>query len=447
MVAQQDSSSGTSDGGTGTSDGSTDLARPAGAWARVVGEGYNANLVASAPGGQLLVAGNFVQQIDLGTGPLTTTQVTGGYLGRLTASGSAIQARAIVGGGAASVSAIGVDAGSSVVVAGNFLTSADFGAGPIASRSANDLFVARYAPDGKLVWVRQYGQTGAQYAQGVALGSDGSVALCGIYSGAVDLGGTTLTKGGMFVARYDAAGKLQWVHAMNDGNPNAGGVAIDAKGEVILTGDIYGTTDLGGGPIPHMSRGAFVARYAVDGRLLWAKVHGTAAPAYSVGTGLALDAEGEIVIGGRFFGMVDTGKGTVTSKGETDGFVSRYTADGNLLWTRSFGGTLSDGITAVAVGPQGETWASGHFRQEIDLGEQKLQSAGDLDGLVLKYGRDGQLMQARRFGGPKSDSASSIAVDGSGRPTLTGLFQDTASFDGIVLQTTARWGIFLFQPG
>lgn len=437
--SQQDAASGTSDGGA-------DLAKPAAAWAKAVGEGYNTNLVAYAPGGQILVAGNFASQIDLGTGPLTTTQTTGGYLGRLTASGSALQARAMVGSGAASVGAMSVDPSGGVIVAGNFIAAVDFGAGLVNSRSPDDLFVARYDADGKLVWLRQYGETGSQYAQGVALGPDGSIALCGIYSGSVNLGGTTITKGGMFVARYDAAGKLQWVQVMNDGNPNAGGVAINAQGDVILSGDIYGTTDLGGGPIPLMSRGAFVARYAVDGKLVWAKVHRTSAPAYSVGTALALDAAGDILVGGSFFGRVDTGSGTVTSSGETDGFVSRYAADGNLLWTRNFGGPQSDGVTAVAAGPMGQTWASGHFRQEMDVGGQKLQSAGDLDGLMLQYGRDGLLMQARRIGGPKSDDAASIAVDGSGKPTVTGLFQDTASFDGIVLNTTARWGIFLFQP-
>ena len=121
-------------------------------------------------------------------------------------------------------------------------------------------------------------------------------------------------------------------------------MAVDAAGNIYLTGTFSGSVDFDPGPgtAPLISLGSedvFLAKYSPSGALLWADRIGSN-DAERV-TSLVSDAGGNLFIGGAFQGAADfdPGAGTqfLTSTGGEDGFVAAYSSSGNLTWARRVG--------------------------------------------------------------------------------------------------------------
>ena len=91
-----------------------------------------------------------------------------------------------------------------------------------------------------------------------------------------------------------------------------------------------------------------------------------------------------MVIAGRFFGTVDFRGGTLYSAGQDDIYVAKFNADGEYLWSRSFGSTLSDRGDGAALDASGNTFVTGRFRGSIDFGGGTLTDAGTGDIFIAK---------------------------------------------------------------
>ena len=130
----------------------------------------------------------------------------------------------------------------------------------IAEGNGTDLFLARYAPDGELVWVTRAGgsasypapEPGTSYhdASGgadVAALNDGSAVVTGFFAGRVTFGAnepqqTALESVGgvshtdLFIARYDEQGGLTWaVRAGGPGSDSGNAIAALSHGGVLIT--------------------------------------------------------------------------------------------------------------------------------------------------------------------------------------------------------------------
>src|SRR5262245_60953697 len=62
----------------------------------------------------------------------------------------------------------------------------------LRTAGGEDVFVAKYDASGKLLWVQSAGGTGNDYGTGVAVDDKGNVFITGSYSGTAVIGGTTL---------------------------------------------------------------------------------------------------------------------------------------------------------------------------------------------------------------------------------------------------------------
>jgi hypothetical protein len=80
---------------------------------------------------------------------------------------------------------------------------------------------------------------------------------------------------------------------------------------------------------------------------------------------------GYVFTTGGFHGTADFDPGadtfTLTSAGDSDMFVQKLDAAGNLIWARAMGGTDSDYAASVAVDAQGNVYTTGSFRATADF--------------------------------------------------------------------------------
>ena len=116
--------------------------------------------------------------------------------------------------------------------------------------------------------------------------------------------------------------------------------------------------------------------------------------------GLVVDADGNTVVCGGFYGTLTIGTlPALTSAGQSDLFVAKFAADGTPLWVRSAGGSDFDDALDVAVDGTGRITITGYFQSpSITVGNTTLDLLGNMDILVAQYDANGNAQWAQRFG-------------------------------------------------
>jgi len=299
------------------------------------------------------------------------------------------------------------------------------------------------------VWAKNVGSTGGQESgQSIVADGKGNIFITGYFSGTVDfdpgVGTSNLTSVGsidVYFAKYDTNGNLIWAKSLGGTNQDLGAsLAVDASGNVYITGYFSGTVDFdpGAGTSNLTSAGlddVFFAKYNSNGDLLWAKNIGGSS--FDYGEAIILDNSGNIYLTGFFQNTVDfdPGAGTfnLTSRGGEDIFFAKYDSNGDLVWAKNVGGTDSDRAFSIALDGSGNIYITGRFQGTVDFdpgaGISNLTSIGILDAYFAKYDNDGNLVWAKSIGGNSGDQGRSIVVDNSGNVYLTGSFNNTVDFD------------------
>ena len=171
---------------------------------------------------------------------------------------------------------------------------------------------------------------------------------------------------------------------------------------------------------------------------LWAKSNG--GPNNEMGTSVATDAAGNAYVAGYFQSpSLVFGSFTLTRTGNSNVFLAKYSASGNVLWAVSATGSDSDQPFAVATDPQGNVVVAGYFSSPvITFGGVSLTNAGVEDAFVVKYDLNGNVIWAKRAGGADWDNARALAVDGNGNIYLAGSFRSPSiTFGSFTLTNTA----------
>jgi chitodextrinase len=302
-------------------------------WSRALG-GSSSDMgqaIAVDASGNVLVAGQFASTVDFGGGPLTSAGGYDGFLAKYTTNGAFAWARRVGGASLDTVTGLGIDSSGNPTIVGYFQGTSNFGGANLTSAGASDIFVARYTAAGAHQWSARYGDADDQRAYGAGVDGAGNVAITGYFAGSISFGGPTFTNVGgadIFVAKLSATGAHIWSRAVGaTGTYGAIGesVAIDASGNVVLTGEVSEPTDFGGGGVVPsvVTYDAFVAKYSPTGAYLWA--HRYVSDWDDHGDGIAVDGNGNVITVGDFYQSEDFGGGLMSSPGGTDGFILKLT--------------------------------------------------------------------------------------------------------------------------
>jgi hypothetical protein len=314
-----------------------------------------------------------------------------------------------------------------------------------------DLVLARYSPSLSALWQRRFADSALG---GVVVSAGGDVLLAAGSTGDVDFGGGPLKSAGnasqdVTVARLDASGKHLWSHRWGDAADQfANAVAVDAQGDAILTGGYAGALAIGpGAPLASASAlSIFLAKLDAAGAPIWSKSFGSlTTPA--VGTSVAVDSAGDILLAGYFRGTLDLGGPSLVSQGDADVFVAKLDAAGTPLWSLAFGGTGADRSFSVAVDQAGAVFVAGAFHGLVTFGALppiSSPSLNDLSGFLVKISPSGTPLWVRSQSDPAGMAAGTdqiaydVAVDAEGNAVLTGAATGTTVFDPASPVASAR---------
>lgn len=341
--------------------------------------------VAISSAGNVIVAGTYTGTINFGDGPKNSAGATDIFLASYTSTGVLLWSKSFGGTSVELPPSLALDASGNICLAGGFHNTINFGGGALNSAGLTDAFLAKFSPTGTFIFAKRFGDSADQWANSVAVDPSGNILLTGQFKGTIVFGGPTLTSAGgndIFVAKFDSSGNQLWTKGYGDLADQIGSsIAADGSGNVLVTGSIRGTTDFGGGPIAANGADIFVLKLDPAGNHFASK--GIGGPGDDTGRGIAADSAGNIVLTGDFAQTVDFGGGLVTSAGGTDGFLLRLDPGGAYLCGRTFGDTADDHGNAVARAASGQTLIlGGSFDNTADLGAGPV--AGDM--FVASYG-------------------------------------------------------------
>jgi len=445
------------------------------------------NGIATLSDGSTLTVGRFQATATFGQGePNETTLTAAGYsidifVAKHAPDGSLMWAKRA--GGTELDEGHGIAtllADESAVVTGFFRGTATFGPGEpnettlVSAASSNDIFVAKYAPTGALVWAKRAGGTDFDSGWGIAGLSDGSSLITGSFQGAATFGQgepneTTLTstpyRRDVFVAMYDPDGMLLWAkRAGGTGSDEGFGISALADGSSLVTGYFEGTAVFGPGELNETSltstgsHDVFVANYNPDGSLVWAKRAG--GTGLDEGSGVAALSDGTVFVTGLFSGAATFGLGepneiTLDSAGSYDAFVAQYDIGGSLLWASRAGGASDEAAYGIAAVSDATALVTGLFSGTATFGagepnETTLVAAGSYDIFLARYNTDGTLAWVTAAGGADSEEGFAVATAENGNAFVTGYFRNAAVFGGgeaneTVLSSAGYDDIFVAQ--
>ena len=170
--------------------------------------------------------------------------------------------------------------------------------------------------------------------------------------------------------------------------------------------------------------------------------------------GLAVDSTGNIYVVGPFGPTADFDPGPGVDErvsiGSRDCYLTKYDNDGNMIWTRTWGGELMDSCHAVCVDGSNFLYVAGAFYDTTDFdpgpGIDSHECNGECDAYLAKYDSDGNYIWVRVWGGLAVTAVDGLAFDVIGNIYVAGVFEDTVDFDpgpGIDERTANYRNIFI----
>jgi hypothetical protein len=299
-----------------------------------------------------------------------------------------------------------------------------------------------------LDWAKGLGGTSGDAGNCVAVDNNGNVFTTGYFQGTADFdpgaGALSFTSAGgkdIFINKLDANGDLVWSKQIGGtGEDEGNGIAVDALGNVYVTGAFEGAVDFdpNAGTSTLSAAGQadiFVLKLDGAGNLVWAKCLGGTSADESRAIDVASDFS--VYTTGQFTGTADfdpgAGVSNLISAGGSDIFVNKLDASGNFVWAKQMGGTSTDFGFSLALTAADEVYTTGYFSGTADFDPgasvASIISSGSDDIFISKLDASGNYLWGKNVGGSAADRGYSIATNSGGNAYLTGFFNGTADLD------------------
>ncbi len=352
-----------------------------------------------------------------------------------------------------------LDPDGNLYAAGSFQGTVDFQPGAevialTANPGQHHGVVAKYDPDGKLLWVRQF--VGQNLATGpIAVDAAGQVVVAGNYQGSfIDLNPDPDAEqlhpvGGWqngFVVKLDNNGNFIWgTTPATNSSLSISDIAIAESNRIVLTGAFSGNVSFGSASLgPSAANDIFIWELNSDGQHFWVGTIG--GPGFDGSSSLAATPDGGLVLTGYYGGWqghsidVDPdpqGVHTLPGVGGSDAFIVKLDTQRRLAWAGRISSSNDVGTSwRLAADHTGSVLVSGHFRGLADFvfpsGTISRSSSAFQDAYLLKLDADGNIMWLNTLqGGAPNGQANllHVAVNATGAIYAAGTFFGPFDFD------------------
>jgi len=220
---------------------------------------------------------------------------------------------------------------------------------------------------------------------------------------------------------------------------------VDANGNYYITGIFDENFDADPGPgVTTLTTvngwDIFIIKMDPQLNLVWAKSIGGIS--FDTGEALKIDADGNILISGKFNETVDFDPGPGVANlvepanfsGLSVAYLAKYTSDGEYIYAYSFNGFKESRIRSLDVDAQSNVYFSGTFGGTMDAdpgpGTTTLTSKPNVeDPFFCKFNKAGNLCWAKKIEGGDGYDVFATVVDDQGGFFASGIFYGKTDFD------------------
>jgi hypothetical protein len=206
-------------------------------------------------------------------------------------------------------------------------------------------------------------------------------------------------------------------------------MCLDSLGNVYI-GGYTNSTDFIASSGAHQTiinggQDAFIAKFSATGTLLWSTYFGGDANDFI--TDLKVDKDQNLYIAGTTYsqnGVATAGAYKTTLSGIADGFLSKFSPLGSVIWSTYVGGISSESFEGLCVDVFGDIVVSG-FSNSTDLvfnfpniHQDSIKGTSDI--VILKFNKTGSLIWGTFYGGTANDNMNGICSDAFGNIYIGG---------------------------
>lgn len=346
--------------------------------------------------------------------------------------------------------AITTDDSGNVYVAGQIEYTTDFGTISLASHGIHDFFAGKFGPDGSIKWLRDAGGTGGDVGYGVGVDAlhntycTGEMEKTAYFTPTDSL--TAVASNDIVVIKYSVSGNFLWAKSFGSpGNDKGMAMAVSPAGDVYITGYYSSGIDFDNVHLSHIGVGdVYILKLDANGVVQWAKKGGGTDTDH--GHGIAYNSNGDVYVAGTFTNSATFSGTTIASNHNIrSAFLVKYNSSGGFQWVE-MGGNCCDTteLNCVAVDENGFIYTAGFFNSNTTYGGINLTSAGSSDIIIAKYDPSGNVVWAKRAGGPYEDAANGISVDTINHIIyVTGQIDDHGFFDSHYIGAAGNRDVFI----
>jgi len=282
------------------------------------------------------------------------------------------------------------------IVAGYTLS---FGAG------SSDVYLIKTDANGDTLWTKTYGGTNGEEGLAVQQTIDGGYIVAG-YTGNFGAGSND-----MYLIKTDVNGDTLWTRTYGGGGNDYGyAVQQTTDGGYIVAG--Y-TLSFGAG-----SSDVYLIKTDANGDTLWTKTYGGGVTDYGYAVRQTTDG-----------GYIVSGSTESFGAGWTDVYLIKTDVNGDTLWTKTYGGGVTDYGYAVE-----QTIDGGYIVAGLTLSF----GAGNFDVYLIKTDVNGDTLWTRTYGGGGSDNSRVVDQTTDGGYIVTGLIFSGGWYDMYLIKTDSN---------
>lgn len=265
-----------------------------------------------------------------------------------------------------------------------------------ANKGAYDYWILRLNAAGNLIWKRSFGGNYEDKAHSITATTDGGFAVVG--SSESQDGDVTGNHGrkDLWLLKINGNGDKEWEKSLGGSWDDVGYSVLSLPGGDIMVG---GYTDSEDGDITK-NQGFYdiwLARISNNGSVRWKKTLGGSG-SESI-TAMANTADGGIITTG--FTQSNNGDFAGSGRyGRNDGMVMKLDQHGNKIWHKTVGGSMDESLVAVIATSNGGYAVAGY--SDSKDGNLSL-NRGLADLWVLELNSSGNIIWSKTMGGSHND--------------------------------------------
>ncbi|MBA5628458.1 hypothetical protein [Moheibacter lacus] len=310
-----------------------------------------------------------------------------------------------------------------------------------------DFWLIKFDNQDSVQWTKTYGGSQNDHGFDLVQSTDGGYAILG-YSQSSD--GDVSENAGMsdyWIAKLDAEGNLLWEKSFGYVGGDAGTVLTPTHdGGYLLTGvlDAFASGGEGNTFNKHPGGNYWMIKLDAQGNKEWSRHYGGYFTDTAYGA-IQTEDDGYIIVGSSDSYEVEL----FDNKGTYDVWVIKIDQNGELVWNKNFGGSGIDEARAITDSGDGNFIIIGDTRSnDQDVPENK----GSADLWMIKMNQDGEILWSKTYGGTGFDVGRSVMrtsdngylVSGSSKSGDGDVGQNQGSNDAWILKTDSN-GELLWQ--